>query len=148
MKKELKLLLLISIIILGIIAISGCISDDSTSQNDINHTVDESGQYTTKEDVASYINTYHKLPNNFITKKEAKKLGWEGGSLEKYAPGKSIGGDKFTNREKSLPDGKTYTECDINTQGASSRGAERIVFSDDFKIYYTHDHYKTFTSLN
>lgn len=148
MKKELKLLLIISMIIIGIITISGCIGDDSTSSNTINHNIIESGQYTTKEDVASYISTYHKLPSNFITKKEARKLGWEGGSLEKYAPGKSIGGDKFTNREKSLPEGKTYTECDINTKGANSRGGERIVFSNDFKIYYTGDHYKTFSSLN
>lgn len=148
MKKELKILFLILIIILGVIAISGCINDNVTSNNMTNQNVSEFGQYTTKEDVASYIQTYHKLPSNFITKKEARSMGWKGGSLENYAPGKSIGGDKFTNREKSLPDGKTYTECDINTQGANSRGSERIVFSNEFDIYYTNDHYQTFTKLN
>ena len=75
--------------------------------------------------------------------------GWEGGSLEKYLPGKCIGGDRFGNREGLLPDapGRTWTECDINTLGASSRGAERIVFSNDGLIYYTGDHYDSFELL-
>ena len=55
--------------------------------------LDEKGSYTTKEDVALYIHQYGKLPQNFITKKEAQQLGWSGGSLEPYAPGKSIGGN-------------------------------------------------------
>ncbi len=112
-------------------------------------TVAENGTYTTKDDVALYIHTYKKLPKNFITKDEAKKLGWSGGSLEKYAPGKSIGGDYFGNYEGKLPkkDGRTYHECDIDTKKASSRGAKRIVFSDDGLVYYTEDHYETFTLL-
>lgn len=48
--------------------------------------------YTTKEDVALYIHLYGRLPDNFITKKEAQQLGWTGGSLEPYAPGCCIGG--------------------------------------------------------
>lgn len=110
---------------------------------------DESGVYTTKDDVALYLYTYHHLPDNFITKKEAQALGWPGGSLEPYAPGKCIGGDRFGNREGLLPqaDGRTYTECDINTLGADSRGAERLVFSNDGLIYYTDDHYESFTLL-
>ena len=54
--------------------------------------IDEDGSYTSKEDVALYIHTYGHLPGNFITKKEAQALGWSGGSLEPYAPGKCIGG--------------------------------------------------------
>lgn len=110
---------------------------------------DESGIYTSKDDVALYLYTYHHLPDNFITKKEAQALGWPGGSLEPYAPGKCIGGDRFGNREGLLPqaDGRTYTECDINTLGADSRGAERLVFSNDGLIYYTGDHYESFTLL-
>lgn len=109
----------------------------------------ENGSYTTKNDVALYIQTYGKLPDNFITKKDAEKLGWTGGSLEPYAPGKSIGGDRFGNYEGLLPDapGRTYTECDIDTLGKSSRGAKRIVFSNDGLIYYTSDHYESFTLL-
>lgn len=109
----------------------------------------EDGAYTSKEDVAQYIHTYQTLPDNFITKSEARALGWEGGSLEKYAPGKCIGGDRFGNYEGLLPeqDGRTYTECDIDTLGASGRGTKRLVFSNDGLIYYTEDHYESFTLL-
>lgn len=109
----------------------------------------EDGSYTSRDDVALYIELYGRLPDNFITKKQAKDLGWPGGSLEPYAPGKCIGGDRFGNYEGILPekDGRSYTECDIDTLGASSRGAKRIVFSNDGLIYYTDDHYESFTLL-
>lgn len=112
-------------------------------------TLAEDGTYTSKEDVALYIHLYGHLPANFITKKEAEKLGWPGGSLEPYAPSKCIGGSRFGNYEGILPEasGRTYTECDIDTLGASKRGAKRIVFSNDGLIYYTGDHYKTFELL-
>lgn len=118
-------------------------------QAELEETLDEDGIYTAKDDVALYLHLYNHLPNNFITKKEAQTLGWPGGSLEPYAPGKCIGGDRFGNREGLLPqaDGRTYTECDINTLGADSRGAERLVFSNDGLIYYTGDHYESFTLL-
>lgn len=103
--------------------------------------------YTTKEDVALYIHTYGCLPENFMTKNEARKLGWEGGGLEDYAPGMCIGGDHFGNYEGLLPEDRDYTECDIDTMGKSSRGAKRIVFSDDGLIYYTDDHYESFELL-
>lgn len=111
--------------------------------------IEEDGTYTTKEDVARYIHTYGHLPENFITKKQAQALGWEGGSLEPYAPGKCIGGSRFGNYEGTLPekDGRTYTECDIDTLGAEKRGGKRIVFSNDGLIYYTEDHYETFELL-
>lgn len=111
--------------------------------------VDENGAYTTKQEVAFYIYTYGHLPSNFITKKEAESLGWSGGSLEPYAPGKCIGGNRFGNYEGLLPekDGRQYTECDIDTLGAEKRGAKRIVFSNDGLIYYTEDHYETFELL-
>ena len=111
--------------------------------------IDEEGSYTTAEDVALYIHTYGHLPQNFITKKEAQSLGWNGGGLEPYAPGKCIGGDRFGNREGQLPKakGRTWRECDINTLGKRSRGPERLVYSNDGLIYYTPDHYETFTRL-
>lgn len=112
-------------------------------------TLNEAGSYTTKDDVALYLYLYGRLPDNFITKSEARELGWDGGGLERYAPGKCIGGDRFGNYEGLLPErsGRSYTECDINTLGAAARGAERIVFSNDGLIYYTADHYETFTLL-
>ena len=109
--------------------------------------LDPYGSYTTKEDVALYIHLYGELPFNFMTKKEARALGWEGGSLEPVAPGMCIGGDYFGNYEGLLPEDREYTECDIDTLGASKRGAKRIVFSDDGLIYYTEDHYESFELL-
>ena len=111
--------------------------------------IDEDGIYTTKEDVALYIHTYGKLPGNFITKAAAEGLGWSGGGLDKYLKNACIGGDRFGNYEGLLPkkQGRTYTECDIDTMGASARGAKRIVFSNDGLIYYTDDHYESFTLL-
>ena len=108
----------------------------------------EDGEYCTVDEVAAYIKEFHKLPSNYITKKEAQALGWHGGPLSKYAPGKSIGGDTFTNRQHILPDSDDkYIECDINANG-TSRGAERIVYNTgNFKVYYTDDHYNTFTEV-
>ena len=107
------------------------------------------GVFYTKEEVALYIHTYGCLPDNFITKDEARDLGWEGGGLDDCAPGKCIGGDRFGNYEGLLPDapGRTWTECDIGTLGKDSRGAKRIVFSNDGLIYYTDDHYESFELL-
>ena len=111
--------------------------------------IDKDGIYTSAEEVALYIYTYGELPGNFMTKKEAKKLGWTGGSLEDYAPGMCIGGDFFGNYEGLLPKakGREYQECDIDTLGKNSRGAKRIVFSNDGLIYYTDDHYESFELL-
>lgn len=106
----------------------------------------EDGSYYSKDDVALYIHTYGRLPSNFITKKQAQALGWTGGSVEQFAPGKAIGGDHYGNYEGLLPAG-SYRECDINTNGKRSRGAERIIFSSDGRIYYTADHYDSFTQL-
>ena len=112
-------------------------------------TVTEDGTYDQKDDVADYLSIYKKLPQNYIKKKEAKKLGWSGGSVERVAPGKAIGGDHFGNYEKKLPDkkGRSYFECDIDTLGKSKRGPKRMIYSNDGLIYYTGDHYKSFEKM-
>nr|WP_305182579.1 ribonuclease domain-containing protein [uncultured Schaedlerella sp.] len=119
------------------------------STSDEDSELPEDGSYTSRDEVALYISIYGHLPSNFITKKEAQALGWEGGSLEPYAPGKCIGGSRFGNYEGLLPEkeGRVYTECDIDTLGADRRGAKRIVFSNDGLIYYTEDHYESFELL-
>ena len=111
--------------------------------------LDIQGFYDSAEDVALFLHLYGRLPDNYMTKAEARALGWEGGSLERYAPGCCIGGDTFRNSEGLLPNapGRRWTECDIDTLGKSSRGAKRIVFSNDGLIYYTNDHYETFELL-
>ena len=119
------------------------------TQHSKNNILEENKYYYSKDDVALYIHTYNRLPKNFITKKEARSLGWEGGSVEKFAQGKCIGGDRFYNNEEILPvkSGRTYTECDIDTLGKNSRGAKRIVFSNDGLIFYTENHYETFEEI-
>lgn len=111
--------------------------------------IDENGSYDSVDEVARYIATYGDLPDNYITKDEARDLGWNGGSVERYAPGMCIGGDKFSNREGLLPtaNGRTWTECDIDTLGENSRGAKRVVYSNDGLIYYTDDHYESFERI-
>ena len=94
---------------------------------------------------------YGHLPSNFITKSDAQALGWDSrqGNLWDVAPGMSIGGDVFGNREGLLPKakGRTYYECDIDYEGGY-RGSKRIVYSNDGLIYYTEDHYHTFECLS
>ena len=161
--------------ICGILALllcllTGCtgITDKSADQTDIDiqqtsgqeeqnteaeqnaETLEESGSYTSKEDVAAYIHQFGHLPDNFITKKEAKNAGWVSskGNLSEAATGKSIGGDRFGNYEGILPEkeGRQYYECDIDSDGGY-RGAKRIIYSDDGLVYYTEDHYETFELL-
>ena len=112
--------------------------------------VEEDGWYSTMGEVAVYLTLYEKLPGNFISKYDAENLGWDNrkGNLDKVAPGCSIGGNRFGNYEGRLPEakGRKYTECDINYDGGYRNG-ERIVFSNDGLIFYTSDHYQTFTPV-
>ncbi len=122
----------------------------TTQQDTINQVIDYNGEFTSKDQVALYIHTYKKLPKNFVTKQTAEQAGWIAslGNLDKVLPGKSIGGNRFGNYEKILPDikGRKYYECDIDYIGGK-RNAKRIVYSSDGQIYYTGDHYSTFVQL-
>ena len=110
----------------------------------------ESGAYSDPESVALYLHTFGHLPDNYLTKSEAEALGWDNskGNLWEVAPGCSIGGDKFGNREGLLPKakGRKYYECDVNYAGGF-RGGERIVWSNDGLIFYSDDHYSSYTQL-
>ena len=116
----------------------------------VSQQIDENGTYYSKDEVALYLHTYNKLPSNFVTKADARKLGWDAqkGNLWDVCDHCVIGGDKFYNREGLLPkkDGRSYTECDVNFEGGY-RNEERIVFSSDGLIFYTDDHYQSFTQL-
>lgn len=113
-----------------------------------NETIREDGEYSSKSEVGLYLYLYGKLPSNYLTKNEAYDLGWNSkdGNLWDVAPGMSIGGDKFGNREGILPKGKQYYECDIDYEGGY-RGSKRIVYSLDGYVYYTEDHYESFEQL-
>ena len=107
-----------------------------------NVNVTEKGIYNTKEEVGAYIYLFHKLPSNYnsnksyVTKNYTKqnKLSYTGGT--------------FQNREGLLPkaSGRTFPECDIGYTGGG-RNALRIVFSSDFLIFYTGDHYDSFSIM-
>lgn len=123
---------------------------DDEDWQELEDEIEEDEEYTSKEEVAAYLHVFGHLPDNFITKKEAKSLGWVSreGNLGEVAPGKSIGGDYFGNYEGNLPEkkGRDYYECDIDSDGGY-RGAKRIIYSDDGLIFYTEDHYETFEQL-
>lgn len=122
---------------------------ESDAKNDSTGAVVESGSYTSMEEVSEYIHEFGHLPDNYITKSEAKKLGWKtNGNLSEVAPGKSIGGDSFGNREGLLPKqkGRKYFECDIDYIGGG-RNAKRLIYSNDGLIYYTQDHYESFEQI-
>ena len=106
--------------------------------------LDPDGHYTSRDDVALYIYLYHRLPSNYITKSQGNQ---QYGSYKNIPKDMNIGGDRFQNREGHLPSGYTYYECDIGTRGGSSRGARRIVFTTSGIVYYTSDHYESFTRL-
>lgn len=160
MKKYLKnspiVLMLVIGMLMGCGAPAADVNTDETSDVQVEEyseevaSVAEDGEYTSKEEVAEYIYLYGHLPSNFITKNEAKDLGWvsKEGNLDEVAPGMSIGGDYFGNYEGILPeeDGREYHECDIDFDG-TYRNAKRIVYSNDGLIYYTEDHYETFELL-
>lgn len=91
-----------------------------------------------------------KLPEKFITKSRARKLGWKPGEdlwASGRLKGKSIGGDGFGNREGRLPNGKRiWHEADLGYAGGR-RGPKRIVYSNDGLRRITVDHYKTFKEV-
>lgn len=126
---------------------------DSTvisAQNEAADPVQKGTPYSTKDEVAEYIHKFGSLPPNYITKKKAQEAGWESnkGNLWQVTDRKSIGGDRFGNREGLLPkaNGRKYFECDINYSGGY-RGPERIVYSNDGLIFYSGDHYRNFERL-
>ena len=110
----------------------------------------EDGSYTSRDEVALYLHTYGKLPKNFISKQDAEEQGFRfgEGDFGEAFPGMSVGGSRFGNYEGQLPEksGRRYYECDIDYQGGR-RNAKRIVYSNDGLIFYTDDHYKSFTQL-
>ena len=128
-------------------------SSSSVDVKSIYEAVEESGLYTTKDSVAAYVCKFDKLPGNYITQKEGMTLyeSKTGNAFDKWnfnpwtTLGVMIGGDSFGNKEGLLPKG-AYHEADVDYFN-SSRGNKRLVYEDDCVIYYTSDHYKSFTQL-
>ncbi len=100
---------------------------------------------TNEVNVISFVKSNHKLPDFYITKSEARKQGWNPskGNLCEVLPGKAIGGDRFSNREKQLPKGEQYFEADVNYD-CGNRNADRIIFTKNGDVWLTKNHYKSF----
>ena len=134
--------------------------NSSAKIEDIYEAVQESGKYTTKDSVAAYLCKFDKLPSNYVSKAEGQKLyeSKTGKTFEKWnfnpwtTIGVMIGGDKFnnyasnaSNYHETLPEG-SYREADVE-YSAKNRGTKRLVYQSDCVIYYTSDHYETFSKL-
>ena len=122
----------------------GSTSPDSqnTSENSFTQSIE---QLTKEKTVINYVKQNHRLPDYYITKNEARKLGWNAskGNLCEVLPGRAIGGDKFGNRENQLPQGEKYYEADVNYT-CGNRNADRIIFTRNGDVYLTKNHYKSF----
>lgn len=121
---------------------------ENNSNNPKKNEVIRGNSYYSRDDVALYLHLYKELPPNYLTKSEARDLGWDSskGNLWNVSDKGVIGGDRFSNREGNLPK-DNYFEADVNYKGGY-RGAERLVYTYEGKvIYYTGDHYKNFELL-
>lgn len=118
-------------------------SENSASNSSGNNS--EIDELTAEKLVVDFVQTHKKLPEYYLTKGEARSKGWVAskGNLCDVLPGRAIGGDKFSNREKTLPTGAQYFEADVNYT-CGRRNADRIVFTENGDVWLTHDHYKTF----
>lgn len=115
---------------------------NSTEFEKSSGTIDE---LTEENRVVNYVKTNHQLPDYYLTKSEARKRGWVAskGNLCEVLPGKAIGGDHFSDREKTLPKGNKYYEADVN-YNCGNRNADRIVFTKNGEVWLTKNHYKSF----
>lgn len=89
-----------------------------------------------------------RLPAKFLTKQDARSRGWKPGKdlwAISELRGVSIGGDRFRNLERRLPDRK-WREADLDYKGGR-RGGKRLVYSRDGERWVTVDHYQTFTEV-
>ncbi|MGQ0677748.1 MAG: ribonuclease domain-containing protein [Rhodospirillales bacterium] len=92
------------------------------------------------------LDSTDRLPGRYVTKAQAEKLGWRPGQdLCKAAPGKALGGDRFMNRERRLPErpGRVWREADLD-YACGARGPKRLVYSSDGLRFVTTDHYRSF----
>ncbi len=107
--------------------------------------VSEDGEYREVAEVAAYLCRFGHLPKNYRSKQEQAR-----DPKGKTPQGQTymIGGNRFFNREKILPTdaGILYYECDLHDP-ADRRGAWRLVFTEDGRIYETRDHYQTFSEI-
>ncbi len=99
-----------------------------------------------------YLKNYGKLPNYYITKKDAiQKYGWNSkrNTLAGKAPGKMIGGDIFYNIPAVLPvkEGRTWFECDVDYV-TGGRNSKRLYYSSDGLMFYSPGHLSSYSNID
>lgn len=151
MAKRLWTGLLIILALSGVAFLNSQAASSSSSNEEQSASTSEDIEQLTKQDrVISYLREHQRLPSFYITKKQARAEGWEpsSGNLCSVLPGKAIGGDRFSNREKRLPQKakRVWREADINYR-CGRRQADRLIYSNDGLIYVTRDHYRNFTKM-
>lgn len=98
--------------------------------------------------IARSLRDEDKLPPKYLTKNQARALGWQPGrAFNDIADlrGRALGGDHFGNYEKRLPAGKYY-EADLDYLGLK-RNAKRLVYENYESMYVTIDHYESFEQV-
>ncbi len=96
-----------------------------------------------------WIKFFGELPKYYVTKNEAKKIGWrQSKSPENYIPDKMITGGIYHNKNGHLPNapGRIWYEADINYY-EGRRNGHRLLWSNDGLMFVTYDHYETFYEI-
>lgn len=125
----------------------------NSQRTTIYEAVKESAAYTTRDSVAAYLCKFDKLPANYVNQSKGKSMyeSKTGKAFSKWnfnpwtTIGVMIGGDNFSNNEGLLPKG-SYREADVD-YSAKNRGTKRLVYQSGCVIYYTSDHYESFSKL-
>lgn len=91
-----------------------------------------------------------KLPEYYISKTDAIKLGWNKNHkmLSDVAPGYMLYGEVYRNDDGHLPEkqNRIWYEADIDYI-SGRRNKRRILFSSDGLMFVTYDHYETFIEV-
>ncbi len=89
-----------------------------------------------------WLKHYGRLPDCYITKEEAIKLGWDNSknTVAGKAPGKMLT-DGYDNDKKKLPEapGRIWYECDVDYV-TGKRNRNRLYFSNHGLIFFSPDH--------
>ena len=98
----------------------------------------------------AYLVYVGRLPEYYVTKKEARQRGWESekGNLDEILPDKMLGGNIYKNKEGKLPsaNGRIWYEADLDYYGGY-RNRRRIAYSSDGLIFVSYDHMQTFYEI-
>ena len=79
------------------------------------------------------------IANKIKANNGAPPQGYKGGKVYRNNP---------TGSAQRLPEGINYKEYDVNPYiKGQNRGVERIVIGDDGSVWYTNNHYETFTKI-